>query len=173
MTNNNMNERFTALVDSYGDDANWRPSNDGCCFSFAFGGHGVMAFYVPNDLPWVDDEPYWGWVVEPGDGRGNLAHDVRLTTAAEAKADAFPAIVRIVRSEGTPEADAERAKAEAKRARLVTIECCEAMLGLAPAERTHVIDALRDWAAAADKGPSDMTTEPPRPIDATPRSGDD
>jgi hypothetical protein len=38
-----------------------------------------MAFYVP-DLPWLDDEAYWGWVVEPGDGRGKLAHDVRLTT---------------------------------------------------------------------------------------------
>ena len=85
----------------------------------------------------------------------------------------MPAIVRIVRSEGTTEADAERAKAEAKRARLITIECCEAMLELAPAERTRVIDALRDWAAAADKGPSDMTTQPPRPIDATPRPADD
>jgi hypothetical protein len=43
------------------------------------GAHRVMAFYVP-DLPWLDDEAYWGWVVEPGDGRGKLAHDVRLTT---------------------------------------------------------------------------------------------
>jgi hypothetical protein len=131
-----------------------------------------MAFYVP-ETPWLDDEPYWGWVVEPGDGKGKLAHDVPLTTAAEAKADALPTIVRIVRSEGTPEAEAERAKVEAEWATLATIECREAMLGLAPAERTRVIDALREWAAAADKGPSDMTTQPPRPIDATPRPGDD
>jgi hypothetical protein len=69
-----------------------------------------MAFYVPNDLPWDDDEPYWGWAITPGDGRGELAHDVPLTTAAEAKADPLPAIVRIVRSEGTPEAEAEGPK---------------------------------------------------------------
>jgi hypothetical protein len=38
-TNDNLNERLTALVDSYGDDANWRLSPDGCCFAFTLGGH--------------------------------------------------------------------------------------------------------------------------------------
>lgn len=170
-TNDNLNERLMALVDSYGDEANWRPSSDGNCISFTFSGHRVEVFYVEPELPWDDDEPYWGWVVEPGDGRGNLAHDVRLTTAADAKADAWPAINRIVQSEGTPEADAERAKIKAERERLVAIECYEAMQELEPAQRTRVVDALRDWFAKDEQ--RDMTTQPPRPIDATPQPADD
>jgi hypothetical protein len=51
-------------------------------------------------------------------------------TCAKRRAAAWPAIVRIVQSAGTPEDDAERAKIEAERERLVTIECYEAMHGL-------------------------------------------
>jgi hypothetical protein len=76
-TNDNLDERLTALVDSYGDDANWRPSNYGRCFSFEFGVHGVMAFYEPNDFPLDPGEPYWGWSITPGDGRGKLVQRFR------------------------------------------------------------------------------------------------
>jgi hypothetical protein len=68
----------------------------------------------------------------------------------------LPTIVRIVQSEGTPEADAERAKIKAERERLVTIECYEAMHGHTPAERTRVIDALRDCFAKDEQADADV-----------------
>ena len=112
---NEVDERITALVATYADAANWRVNCDSSLYftsggptlklphlTIAFEGHTVVVSDVDADDPF--DEHGWLWVITTGDGRGTRGSERALPTKARPR----PA-VRLIRSEGMPEAEAERA----------------------------------------------------------------
>jgi hypothetical protein len=176
-TNDNLDARLTALIESYADAANWRVKDDGDS-GFAYDRYRIEVCGAPPG--WA-----WGWTIEPR---------YVFSTAAEAKADALVALVWLIWPKGAPGmvretventlgwnlerdgrlrpramlrfflglvlADAQGEKARARRhqpsdaVESARSECVTAMLCLNDEERARVVEALRDWIADADEGPS-------------------